>query len=406
MNLIKILQHCEPAQKLNISDSIDLVNLEDWNSLVQDSLYLGYDYLKSLEQGLDSIDSRYVLIYDADLRPVMAAYFPIVDIEEVDQYYKDYLKQYAGESVVNKLLPSVDLRMVLCGNLFVCGENGFVASPSIAPKDSMDLLAEAFRRIAKSLDNEEKASIMLVKELYPENDPNMDAFKDDHFHPLQIDCNMVLTLKEDWKSMPDYLKAMTSKFRTKANGVYKRSSELEIKSLNPEQILNEADHINALHLEVVDQAEFSLGALNAFTFAQLKERMHEGFEFKAYYLNGEMIGFSGSFICKDFLDAAHVGLNYEFNKDYALYQRMLYDFVELAMARKVDQIRFGRTAEQLKSSLGAVPVNMRLYIKHRNGVVNHLMKRFVEKIKPSTFELRKPFKQDQDPAWIPSPKLS
>ncbi len=406
MNLIKILHHCEPAHKLNISDSIDLVNHKDWTSLVKDSLFLSYDYLKSLELGLDSMEYRYVLIYDAELNPVMAAYFQIIDIEEVDQYYKDYLMRYVGESVVNGLLPSTNLRMVMCGNLFVCGENGFIASETIDEKEGMELLSEGFKRIAKSLDNEEKASIMLVKELYPENDPNMDAFKKDNFHPLQIDCNMVLNLPPEWDNLDDYLHSMTSKFRTKAKSVLQRSAALEIRSLSDEEMQEAIEEIDALHFEVVNRAEFSLGTLNAATFVELKRRMPLSFEFVAYYLKGEMIGFSASFVCKEFLDAAHVGINYKFNTELALYQRMLYDFVQLALDRKLEQIRFGRTAEQLKSSLGALPVNMRLYIKHRNSMVNHLMKRFVEKVKPSTFELRRPFKKAEADQWIPSPKLS
>ena len=51
-----------------------------------------------------------------------------------------------------------------------------------------------------------------------------------------------------------------------------------------------------------------------------------------------------------------------------------------------------RTAEEIKSSLGAEPVDMKLYAKHKNSVSNKLIKPFLESISPSEFELRKPFK--------------
>jgi hypothetical protein len=73
---------------------------------------------------------------------------------------------------------------------------------------------------------------------------------------------------------------------------------------------------------------------------------------------------------------------------------MLYDFVELAIAKNVTELRLGRTAEEIKSCLGAQPTNMKLYIKLRNTVSNKLIKPIIESISPSEFELRKPFKSD------------
>lgn len=106
----------------------------------------------------------------------------------------------------------------------------------------------------------------------------------------------------------------------------------------------------------------------------------------------KLIGFSSSFIFNSILDANYVGINYEFNNEYALYQRMLYDYIEFAIQRNCSELRFGRTAEEIKSSVGANPVPMKLFIRHRNPIANRILKAIVGTIKPSEHELRKPFK--------------
>ncbi|MEZ4738818.1 MAG: hypothetical protein R2818_05530 [Flavobacteriales bacterium] len=73
-------------------------------------------------------------------------------------------------------------------------------------------------------------------------------------------------------------------------------------------------------------------------------------------------------------------------------QRMLVDLLEVALKKGVDKIHFGRTAEQAKSNLGAVPVEMRFYVKHRNRLANKLVGPFLRSIRPDGFEQRSPFK--------------
>ena len=83
---------------------------------------------------------------------------------------------------------------------------------------------------------------------------------------------------------------------------------------------------------------------------------------------------------------------YDLNHKHAIYQRMLYDYVSLAIENKSTELRFGRTAEEIKSTIGAEPVAMSLYIRHKNHITNKILKPIFASIKPSEFELRRPFK--------------
>ena len=72
---------------------------------------------------------------------------------------------------------------------------------------------------------------------------------------------------------------------------------------------------------------------------------------------------------------------------------MLYDAVDLSIQNGIGELRLGRTAELLKSSIGAEPVNMKLYLRHRNGISNKMIGPLISSISPSEYELRPPFKK-------------
>ncbi|HBR55673.1 MAG TPA: hypothetical protein DEA82_16395, partial [Flavobacteriaceae bacterium] len=92
------------------------------------------------------------------------------------------------------------------------------------------------------------------------------------------------------------------------------------------------------------------------------------------------------------LEASYIGLDYKYNISHALYERLLYGYVEDAIIHKSTLLTLGRTSELIKSAMGAIPQEMTLYIKHTSKLKNALLKPIVEAISPSDFELRTPFK--------------
>lgn len=400
MMLKKLLHSCSTEQTTEILTSAADIDANSWESVVGSSaVYLQLQYLQALESSLETIEFNYVILRNTSGEAICVAYFQIIEFNNLDKVYKEWLRNNYGEQLFNKIIPSVDLKILICGNLFVCGEHGFAFTNEISEEKARSLVAESMETAAKQMGSGEGANIFLVKELYPESDPNFNAFQESNFIPFQIDCNMVLRINPSWRDSEDYYQCMQSKYRTKAKATFKRSSELMVQELFSEDIKQNLDRIDELHQQVVDQAEFSLGELNAKAFLALKESIGDSLKFTAYKLKEELIGFSIAIEGKDFLDATHVGIDYKYNTSYGLYQRMLHDYVELAIRRKKPELRLGRTAEQVKSTLGAEPVNMRLYLRHKHNVVNHLLKPLVEKIQPSNFELRKPFKAKYYEEW-------
>ena len=113
--------------------------------------------------------------------------------------------------------------------------------------------------------------------------------------------------------------------------------------------------------------------MNAVGFALLKRHLGSQFIFRAVLLEDKLVGFSTSFINQTALEANFVGIDYDQNIKYAIYQRLLYDYVSLAIDNSLEVLNYGRTSELLKSSLGAVAIPMKLYAKHTSKITHLLM---------------------------------
>jgi len=375
--------------------SVNKLDKEHWDAVVgSKNVYLSLDYLKAIEEGLSFYDFRYLIFYSDENVPIGVAYCQIIKITSADIDTRALVKRMGG-MLPQSLINSLDLRILICGNAFASGENGYIFNDEIPNEVALGSLNMAIDEIHLNAKKQgQRISITMIKEFWPESFDKMSYLKEKGYSEINIDVNMVLTLKEEWMSFEDYLSALNSKFRTKAKQVCKKSDQLVIEEFTVKTIAEKLDQIDELYNTIVDRANFSFGRLNASTLLEIKRALGKNFFFNGYYLGDRLIGFSTTTAFEDVLDGNFIGLDYDYNQEYAVYQRMLYDFVKHAITIGAKQVKIGRTAEEIKSGVGAVPVEMKFYAKHRNKVKNALLKPFVANLKPSTFELRKPFKAE------------
>ena len=77
-----------------------------------------------------------------------------------------------------------------------------------------------------------------------------------------------------------------------------------------------------------------------------------------------------------------------------LYQRILYDYVAGGIYSSYANVFLGRTAAEMKSTVGAVAHNLVCYIRHRNGLSNEVLRPFFDFLQPSEWVARSPFKSE------------
>jgi hypothetical protein len=72
---------------------------------------------------------------------------------------------------------------------------------------------------------------------------------------------------------------------------------------------------------------------------------------------------------------------------------MMYDMMKLGIKKRAERLHFGRTAPEIKSTIGATPSAMYGYIKHRNPLFNFFVARpYTANLKPKEYVFRHPFK--------------
>lgn len=377
----------------NIVESIAKVNQNDWNSLAQgENIYLSIAYLSGLEEAMkDTMKFFYAISYNEENEPVLISSFQLVQFTDKRKMYSDLICKF-GNHVKNKFKDGFNLKMLVAGNVFSDGENGFVHADSLDPATAIQEVDAISDELKTEWKVKEEASMTLFKEFWPKSTEFSDILKKNSYRDFMIDVNMVLDIHPSWSSMDDYLASMTTKYRTRAKGVYKKSKEIVAQSLNTDEIEAQSSDIRELFENVLSKSDFDYGTLKVSAFVNFKRNLGEDFSLRAFYLNDKMVGFSTAIFNQNHMEATYVGMDYQNNKDFAVYQRMLYDYVEQALERKVENLQLGRTAELIKSSIGALPTNMKLYVKHRKAFPNLLLKPILQSISPSEFELRQPFK--------------
>ena len=384
------------SYRIDICESNCKVSADHWNGVLKgQNIYLDLNYLNALEKSLPNYDFRYLLFFDTNNSVVGLCYFQLLHFTDNDINFEALSEKMRG------MLPSsfkkwISTRLLICGNAFATGENGFLFSDKISKDDSIFLINNAIKKIVDQESTSNRPiSISLIKEFWPYNFSMSKEFTSCKYHEVNIDVNMVLNLDSSWHSFEDYLMALNSKFRTKYKQVFKKSKELEIIDFDNNTVEDRLSEIDKLYHNMVNKSSFTFGRLNAKTFKELYNELRDSFYFKGYLIDNKLIGFATATVQNNTLDGNYIGIDDQFNKEYSVYQRILYDFIAFAIDNNLSNVNLGRTAEEIKSGVGALPVEMKFYAKHNNYFKNSILKPFLNLLKPSKFNLRRPFKADQ-----------
>ena len=284
------------------------------------------------------------------------------------------------------------LKILISGNTFVSGEHGIFIKKNQNKKIIIKELAKAILHFVNA-NKKLKIDAFLLKDFRNKSLFISNELRDYNYHPFSVEQNMILKLDKSWHVFDDYLGSMKTKFRVKARKAFLRSTDIKIENVTLENIDDQLPKMTALYKKVVDNADFNLGNFNLNSFKDLKKNLGSNYILKTYWLDDNIVGFISGVINQKSLDAHFVGINYELNKEHAIYQRMLYDYIEIGIEKKLNRINFGRTASEIKSSVGAVPQDLTMYIRHKKSITNKILKLFLQRIQPTPFQQKFPFKK-------------
>ena len=123
--------------------------------------------------------------------------------------------------------------------------------------------------------------------------------------------------------------------------------------------------------------------------------MGEGFQLWVATLEGEIIGFHCGMCDGQEVEAYFVGFERDHNKSHALYQRMLLEFIQWGLREGCGCVNLGRTALDIKASLGAEPQRLVLHERMKNPIVHRLARWAARASAPKQPPLKRAWKEEQ-----------
>ncbi|HNL10882.1 MAG TPA: hypothetical protein PKM44_10245, partial [Turneriella sp.] len=118
------------------------------------------------------------------------------------------------------------------------------------------------------------------------------------------------------------------------------------------------------------------------------------FSFYGYFLDNRLVAFRSSLDAADRLIAHYVGFESGVNAEQKIYQRMLYDYVAEGIEKKLPAIHLGRTALEIKSTVGAEREDYYLLFHSVNWFYRTVGNYYVSRLAATEYEARSPFRDE------------
>ena len=367
-------------------DLIDPVVFEEVNA--DKNVYFSKSFLKAFELSNPQIEFKYISISDAEKNTVALALVQVINLS-----VEGTLKNIKVASLFRKFLGlffcNEHIKIMFCGNVFLSGEHGISTSSQIYKDEIMTQIGTALDAVAA---NTKPLHAVFIKDFKAKSLKATRQFLNFGYSEIKVEPNMIIQLQPQWKSFENYKNILKSKYRVKANKADSKSSALETRLFTEHDFETYKDELQALYQNTIANASFNAQVLNLNTYIHLRATLKDDFIVKAYFLDHKLVGFLTALVNKNALDAHFIGLDYDLNKSHAIYPRILNDYVRLGIEKQVSSINLGRTASEIKTTIGANPLELSCYIKHKNPFLNSLIKPFFRRIKIKDFKQHSPFK--------------
>ena len=374
--------------KPKIFKTVDSIPKAYWDSVnCCTNIYYSPEFLKAFEIANTDIAFNYIFIIKGE-EAVAFANTQIVTIG-IETITKN-IKMYAYlRRIINKIFCNNHVRVLFCGNVFLSGEYGTFLKDGEDKIETFKAIADGVKHLSKIT---KRLSAIFVKDFENESLYITDHLKSYNYTAMEVEPNMIITLKPEWHSFDDYISALKSKYRVKANRADAKSTKLNAKFFNVKDIITYEKQLQELYQNTINNADFNAQILNLDTYIHLKKAFQEKFIVKGYFLDGILVGFLSAMQNETHLDAHFIGIDYSNNKEFAIYPRILNDYVRLGIETKSSQINLGRTASEIKSTLGAEPKSLVCYCKHKRRIPNKILTPFIENVHIKSFKQHSPFK--------------
>jgi len=363
-----------------------------WDEVASENIFLQTHYLKVLEESAPTnMQCFYIGIFEKKLLigVALAQYLDLNKLEsfgERDKCFKTHIRNFVFKNFASHAL--------FLGNNMITGQNGYTFNKEIDPKTIAKILIDCANEITLYFKNKNiKIHIVSFKDFYKQFAEELKKSSFSEMYEFTTQPNMIFELKPEWKTNDDYVAALSKKYRDQYKRGRKKLAGIVIRELQLGDIILQEKRINELYHHVAKNAPFNTFFLAKNHFSSFKKECGNRFILVGYYLDEILVGFHTLLLNGNTLETYFLGYDEKIQKEKMLYLNMLYHMTQFGIENQFKKIIFGRTALEIKSSVGAEPKIMSGFIYHNNKWINKYFDKIFPKLEPTlSWQQRHPFK--------------
>ncbi|MBO6184439.1 MAG: 8-amino-7-oxononanoate synthase [Chryseobacterium sp.] len=360
----------------------------NWNIVIgQQNIMLSEEYFRVVEES-KPINMKYCFVgFFSDENLIGGALYQYLSFIE----HKNFQKGEVLCSIRNFLTRQLSKDVMILGNNMLTGQNGFYFDTSkISTETAITLLNEASQNVQAILG---KTSLIIYKDYQKPFLKNFEDEKFKSFYRFSVQPNMILNIKTEWKCFEDYSNNLSKKYRARLKSAKKKIDGIQKMELDILSIKKYKNEMNILYQNVAENAPFNTFFLTEDHFESMKQNLNDNFKVFGYFINDKLIGFYTLILNNNDIDTYFLGYDKEIQKEKQIYLNMLFDMTEFGITNQFKRIVFGRTALEIKSTIGAEPVEIFGLIRHNSKAINPFMEKIFTSLNPKVEWIqRKPFK--------------
>jgi len=361
---------------------------QGWDEIASGNIFLSTDYLKVLETSApENMQCFFVSISDGkELAGIAICQF--LDLNDLALFgdHKSGLKRKIRQLLLRRFTSNV----LMVGNNMLTGANTFRFKPGLSGADGFAAIGSAIAEISNRLTLKGRPPHMII---WKDFEKPASIPEPDKYFRFTAQPNMVFDIRPNWNDETGYLADLNKKYRDQYKRARKKNDGVSMRQLSLEEIAAMRGEIHKLYMTVARHAPFNTFWLAKNHFVALKQYLGDRFLLYGYFFEGRLVGFDTLIKNGESMDTYFLGYDDGVQREKMLYLNMLYNMVAHSIRKKFRKVIFARTALEIKSSVGARPVQLYGYIRHTNRLLNAFMPQLFRYFEPdASWHQRHPFK--------------
>ncbi|MDP2904778.1 MAG: GNAT family N-acetyltransferase, partial [Candidatus Omnitrophota bacterium] len=279
---------------------------------------------------------------------------------------------------IKKFAPRIfSPRVVICG--IPMGQGRIGIAGEAAPV--LQAICKAMEKIAR----EHKAGIIGFKDFNSTyNDKFKDLLKDGFF---QIQSLPSTDMRLNFADFQQYMDSLSNVSKSGLKRKFKKIDgkvkiDLEITDTIDDAVLAE---VYPLYLQTHERQDIGMEKLGPDFFKNISRNMPGQIKYFLWRLDAKMVAFSVCFVSEDHFIDYYLGFDYALAYELGLYFIRFRDMMKWCLEYKIKVYEMGQTSYEAKRRLGFDFIRLYIYGRHRNSLINLLLKCFSRIVKPENF---------------------